>query len=393
MTIYSGSDGLVEYSCGDVTIRWRPEDRITDADSDYALKAKEVYQTLEYHPNQVVEADDPLTAAKAFVESYGTERLSWSPGHPRRAADFKLLNWSVDGISTDGTAVVVLMEYALLPDGNYDNFMVGGIMEGTGELEGWVTNRSGFLLICEDGIWRCAEYGGGLYGDTLSYYGYTPMEEWEIEELLREQEYDICQVDGSETDYGVIAQSLAEQYAQCILNRSGWVWGQVLDVQVKSTEVFDAYYGEENPNFCFEKLLYIKVTEEQRNVWETGSGLEGPITEGTYAGYYVHGMEVSVRKLEDGNWHMTGMGTGGAMVGLPVNLDSATTRQLMELYFLTSGTTHDWRIIYRLGETPVEEVRACLNELEPQQRQELTEALKAFVTTYPDYAVWKAEDL
>ena len=212
-------------------------------------------------------------------------------------------------------------------------------------------------------------------------------------EALRVQEYAVCKVSGAETDYSVIARSLAEQYVKCILNRPDWADGQVLDVQVASTEVFDAYYGTDNPNFCFSKLLYVKVTEEQRNYWETGSGLGDMITEGPYAGYYVHGMEVTVRKLADGNWHMTGMGTGGAMVSLPVKLDNATTQQLMELYFLTAGDTHDWRILYYLGETPVEEVRTGLNALDAQKRQELTDALLEYVTANPDYAVWTAEDL
>ena len=226
----------------------------------------------------------------------------------------------------------------------------------------------------------------------------SPADTWErgqqeLGETLREHEYAVCQVSGSETDYNVIARSLAEQYAQCILNRPDWADGQVLDVQVASTEVFDAYYGADNPNFCFNKLLYVKVTEEQRNYWETGSGLGDMITEGPYAGYYVHGMEVNVRKLEDGNWHMTGMGTGGAMVTLPVKLDDATTQQLMELYFLTAGDTHDWRILYYLGETPAAEVRAELNALDAQKRQELTDALLEYVTANPDYAIWKADDL
>jgi hypothetical protein len=352
-----------------------------------------VYQVLEYHPNQVVQADDPMTAAKAFVESYGAERLSWSPDHAQKISDYRLLDWGLDEVSADGTAVVGWIEFAMLPDGNYDNFMVGGIMEGTGEYEGWVIDRKGFMLVRKDNLWSCYEWGGGMGEGTLEYHGYTPMEEWKIENLRIAREYTICQVDGSETDYNVIAQSLAEQYAQCILNRFGWTYGQALDVQVKSTEVFDAYYGVDNPNFCFGKELYIRVTEEQRGYWETGSGLGDPVVEGPYAGYYVHGMEVHVRKLEDGNWHMTGMGTGGASVGLPVSVDYATTKQLVELYFLTEGFTHDWLIVYRLGETPVEEVRECLNELEEQQRQELTEALLYHVTTYPDYAIWKAEDL
>ena len=212
-------------------------------------------------------------------------------------------------------------------------------------------------------------------------------------EALWEHEYAVCQVDGSETDYNVIARSLAEQYAQCILNRPDWADGHALDVQVASTEVFDAYYGTDNPNFCFNKLLYVKVTEEQRNYWETGSGLGDMITEGPYAGYYVHGMEVTVRKLVDGNWHITGMGTGGAMVSLPVRLDDATAQQLMELYFLTAGGTRDWRILYYLGETPAEEVRAGLNALDAQRRQELTDALLEYVMANPDYAIWTAEDL
>ena len=126
-------------------------------------------------PTQItVQADGPLAAAEAFVERYGAERVNWPADHIYAVSDFKLLDWGIDEVSTDGTAVVGWMKYALLPDGNYDNFMVGGIMDGTGEWEGWVIDRKGFMLVLQaDGRWHCVEWGGGMGPGTLEYHGYT----------------------------------------------------------------------------------------------------------------------------------------------------------------------------------------------------------------------------
>lgn len=239
----------------------------------------------------------------------------------------------------------------------------------------------------------------GINGET-SYYEGEPIYDGSVfsfmkqfaEAVLLEHEYDVCRADGTETDLNVIAQKLAEQYAQCILRRPGWATQRAADAQVRAVEVFDAYYGEEYPNFCFNQQLYLNVTEEQWNFWQVGSGLNGPYEDAPYKGWYGHSMQVYACKAEDGNWHMTGMATGGSSAILPLGLYEATASQLMEWYFLTEGWTHDLLIPYRLAELPKEDVKAGLSVLSAEQRQALTDALQEIITTYPEFSAWSTED-
>ena len=228
---------------------------------------------------------------------------------------------------------------------------------------------------------------GDSSGSTM-YARFRPY----AETALRQYERDICQVSGSETEYALIAQGLAEQYAKMVLDRPTWADFLAIDFRVGSAEMYDAYYGQDMPNFVFRMTYYLKVTERQRNFWETGSGLTEPSGSGLYGDYFRDGRYVYVVKSEDGNWHMAGMATGGATATLPGALEDATTGQMIEWYFLTEGWTHDWRILYYLAEKPLEEIKEQLNGLETEQRQELTDALLEYVTAYPNYAAWKAED-
>ncbi len=200
-----------------------------------------------------------------------------------------------------------------------------------------------------------------------------------------EQDERTCIVDGQETDYAVIAQKLTEQYASAVLARPAWSPQTALDVIPVGAEVFDAYYGEDSPNFCFTLTLYVKLSEEQRNAWEVGAGLGQPVDIGDYAGYYCWGREAYVEKDDNGNWYLDGLNTGGTSVQLPVPPREATIEQLMEMYFLTEGFTHYHRLPYGLAELPVDEVVAQLEQLEEPLREDLTDALLAFVEEYPDY--------
>lgn len=204
--------------------------------------------------------------------------------------------------------------------------------------------------------------------------------------------YSNCSVSGKETDYTIIAQELAEQFAQSILERPGWFPQLAQDVRVSKTEILDAYYGEENPNFCFALELALKLDEEQRNNWEVGSGLREPSETGPDADYFGWGIIVSVGKNTEGEWHITGTGSGFAGVELPVSLESATTQQLMQLYFLTDGLTHDEQILGRLSEKPLEEVRTQIQELPESQRQEMKDEILDYIEEYPNTTTWSASD-
>ena len=202
----------------------------------------------------------------------------------------------------------------------------------------------------------------------------------------------MCRVEEDGMDYDAIAQELAQRYAQAVLDRPGWMTGQVEDAKVSGASVFDAYYGGENPNFCFGLGLAIRVTEDQRGDWEAGSGLSQPPDSGPNAGYYGWGVEASARQQADGSWVITGIGTGGAGVELPYDLDTATEAQLMELYFLTSGQTHDWLLLYRLAERPLEAVKQTMAALPAGQREEMRQGILNFMEEYPDYCTWSPSD-
>lgn len=215
---------------------------------------------------------------------------------------------------------------------------------------------------------------------------YAETAEYEHAQAVR------CFVDGSITDYSVVARKLAEQYAKISVNRPGWFSRQAEDAVVSGATVFDAYYGKDMPNFCFGMGLKLKLTNQQRNYWEAGSGLAEPPTTGEYAGYYGWGAEVSVKKGTDGNWHITGLATGGSLVNVPYALSEADTEQLVELYFLTGGQTRDWHILRELAEHPLDDVRTELNALDPTQAQELRQDILGFMESYPDYCSWTPDD-
>ena len=195
-----------------------------------------------------------------------------------------------------------------------------------------------------------------------------------------------CSVSGNETDYGAIARQLAEQYARAILSRPDWYGQQALDVKVRRVEVFDAYYGENDPNFCFGLGLALQLDASQRDYWEAGSGLEVLPEDG----WFGWGIEMMVGKEADGNWHIYGMGTGGYGVRLPYDLetDQASLPELAEMYFLTEGNTHDFRIPYRMAERSLAQVQGLLDRLEKPQREALRQGLIDFARENPDCCGW-----
>lgn len=208
----------------------------------------------------------------------------------------------------------------------------------------------------------------------------------------------VCSVDGSETDYDAVAGQLTELWAQALRNRPGWYGQSAQDVQPGASSVFDAYYGEDNPNFCFHLNVYLKLTPEQTDMWQAGSGLDDPIAEGEYRGWYGYGREACAAKGADGNWRLTGLNTGGSSVNLPVDLfredamEDVSADGLISLYFRTSGFTHDYLLLNRMTEKPLEEVKSAMAALPTEERRELRRGILAFIDEYPDHGGWTAED-
>ncbi len=235
------------------------------------------------------------------------------------------------------------------------------------------------------------QWGGYRFSEafeTLLHYATDARYEYELNE--------VCSVDGSETDYEAVAAQLTRQWAQVLRERPGWYGQQAEDIRPGASGVFDAYYGEENPNFCFGMQVYLKLTEEQTDMWQAGSGLDEPIAEGPYQGWYSYGREACAAKGPDGNWHLTGINTGGSSADLPVDLYHSggdfPTDTLISLYFLTSGESHDYRILARLAEKPLAEVQSALDALPAERREELRQGILRFMDKYPDSHNWSAAD-
>lgn len=208
-------------------------------------------------------------------------------------------------------------------------------------------------------------------------------------------EYAACSVSGGETDYAAVAQSLAEQYARQIAARPGWMPLRAEEVQAAETEVLDVYFGEET-NMCFDVPLYVRGSKEQLNWWRLKAELSGPLESGPYAGCGMGGCEVRAYIGEDGDWHIGSIqnrSDGGAMAWLPYashQLPAVPTEQLMELYVLTAGNSHDRTLPYYLVRRPLAEVQAALEQLEPETALRAAVDLLTYIEANPDGAAWSS---
>ena len=197
---------------------------------------------------------------------------------------------------------------------------------------------------------------------------------------------------GTVMDYEIAARQMAEQYTAILLDRPSWYVGIPEDAAVKGVTVFDAYYGEDYPNFCFGMAIYLKLSHDpadmNRSYFEAGAGLGEPVPDGPYAGWYVWGGEVTAA-LQDGVWRFLGMGTGGSCVWLPYGVgcgfpadENLTAEQLMELYFLTWGESRDWRVMHALAMKPAEEVLQVMEKRSEGDRRVLLEGMEQYNEEY-----------
>ena len=225
---------------------------------------------------------------------------------------------------------------------------------------------------------------GQDFSPTL--YAYFLNEYARIAEMYR-PEREIA-VPGTVTDYEEVALRMAAQYAEILLERPGWYDPEPYDAAVNSAALFDAYYGEDYPNFCFVMWIDLKLDESNRLSFEAGSGLGDPIGDGPHKGWYGLGSEVTTA-LEDGVWRFKGMGSGGATVWLPYGVGygfptehDLTAEQLMELYFLTGGQSRDWRVMHALALKPAEEVLQAMEKISEEQRQALLDNMERYNGEY-----------
>jgi beta-lactamase regulating signal transducer with metallopeptidase domain len=221
-----------------------------------------------------------------------------------------------------------------------------------------------------------------LYDCFLGYAGQAEM---------TEKFYDRIAVPGTVTDLEEVARQVSEQYAALLLDRPDWCsYGRPYGAGVLAAELFDAYYGEDFPNFCFVMRLALDVDEKNELWFQAGPGLGVALEEGPYAGWRPWWSETTVG-LVDGTWRLLAMGSGGATVWLPYGLgwdfpdERLSTEQLLELYFLTSGNTRDWRLMRAMAQKPAEELREEMDKLPENRRQELLRSMEAYNENTADW--------
>lgn len=189
----------------------------------------------------------------------------------------------------------------------------------------------------------------------------------------------------------VLAETIAVQYQ----NAPSWLNWAPQDFQVERTRVIDIYYGEDEPNFCFWAEFCLLLDNPDYIQWQAGSGLGDPIAEGPFAGYYSWSREVMAEKNEGGDWYISDWGTGGASVNLPgwtpfhfmANdnyLGDAPLEELVDLFFLTEGWTHDYLLPIMICQRPTDELNSLNDLLDRRmdwEAQELCRALAAYLNS------------
>ncbi len=212
-----------------------------------------------------------------------------------------------------------------------------------------------------------------------------------VQAEMTEKFYDRIAVPGTVTDLEEVARQVSEQYAALLLDRPDWCsYGRPYGAGVLAAELFDAYYGEDFPNFCFVMRLALDVDEKNELWFQAGPGLGVALEEGPYAGWRPWWSETTVG-LVDGTWRLLAMGSGGAAVWLPYGLgwdfpdERLSTEQLLELYFLTSGNTREWRLMRAMAQKPAEELREEMDKLPEDRRQELLRSMEAYNENTADW--------
>ena len=209
-----------------------------------------------------------------------------------------------------------------------------------------------------------------------------------MQEAAEAKIYDL-HVDGAEMDYEAVANEFCAQFAANLNAAPRWYYRKPDDAaaQELSSRVFDAYYGEEAPNFCFEfgtMLRFDEPESSRRYGWEAGSGMAAPTGEGEYGDYYRWVVGADACKNEKGNWYIEGTWTGGGGVRLPYigrswdsGQQNATASQLVECWLLSAGESHEWRLPNMLYARPGAELREAFAALAPEQAAALETELRA----------------
>ncbi len=221
----------------------------------------------------------------------------------------------------------------------------------------------------------------------------------DVQGELRDEIYEAASVSGSETDLEAVARSIGEQIAAAWLAVPEETVWKPTDAKLASVNVFDIYYGENGAgrNFCAGMSWKLKFDSRfSANYWEAGSGLGEPDTDG----YYSYGLECTFAVRADENWHITGIGTGGASVNCGIDLWHSDTvldcASIVKVFLLTAGKTHDYLIPSRFCDLPASErtkLGTVLDGYTVTQASDFLRAVSDHLAQYPTYHDLTAETL
>ena len=208
------------------------------------------------------------------------------------------------------------------------------------------------------------------------------------EDALRDAAFSSPTVNGAETDYGEIARQLSEAMAEKVRAVPDWAAWKPLDFQAGGASVFDAYYGEPE-NFCAGlgfRLRLDSPDSAMANSWQAGAGLGEPDADGSYG----WGREAAIRKNADGDWYCADMGTGGYSAELPLSAagEKAPLSELVDAFFLTEGTSHDWLVPNYILQHTADEMEALPALLDQRTEAEARELCAALGTCLRDADYW-----
>lgn len=205
------------------------------------------------------------------------------------------------------------------------------------------------------------------------------------EDAVSARVWDVA-VDGS-LSAAAAAEQIAVQVAENYRNVPDWVQWKPLDIRTDGTEVYDLYKGTPQ-QFCCGMGFRVKLADFEgvnAGYWQAGAGLGDADAEG----YYGWGSGVYVTQDEAGDWRFRGMGTGGVFVEPPVVWETATVEQLVEVFCLTEGNTHEWFAPNFLLQLPEEELcrlPGILDQLTEGESRDLCATLGRCLRNY--YGCW-----
>lgn len=172
--IFFGESDFACYRSGEVTTWYETLYKYTlseGEDDTLAAAMRSNYDGLDVSYEQIAkffyDGTVEQTAQLFSREIYPNHLFHLVPGSKYGIMDYQVVNWGVDAVSKDETAIVGWFEYAVLPhpDNNNSHWLwAGNTVAGSGDLAGWLVMYRQFVLEKrEDGYWYCTGLGTGGY--------------------------------------------------------------------------------------------------------------------------------------------------------------------------------------------------------------------------------------